>query len=86
MSTLLLDPPSLVREACNPVRPQSKEDGWEARETAQHGRLTLDELITGVWEGLAIREAVDCPACGGTMASRAAVRAGACRDCGSTLS
>ena len=37
-----------------------------------HSRLTLDDLITGVWEGLALHETVRCPACGGTMTSRAA--------------
>ena len=33
-----------------------------------HGRLTLDELITGVWEGLAVRGAVECPVCASPMA------------------
>ncbi|HST55442.1 MAG TPA: hypothetical protein VLJ42_06055 [Solirubrobacteraceae bacterium] len=59
-----------------------------------HSGLTLDDLITGVWEGLALHETVCCPACGGTMTSHSAVRAGAhdaleggaCDDCGVTLS
>jgi hypothetical protein len=56
-----------------------------------HGGLTLDDLIIGVWEGLAVRESVRCPACGGTMVSRSAAVGGVsghegdCRDCGATL-
>jgi len=52
-------------------------------------RLTLDDLLVGVWEGLRSDREVGCPVCGGAM--RAAPRtgrppvAGRCRDCGSTL-
>jgi hypothetical protein len=57
--------------------------------TGAHGWLTLDDLITGVWEGLAVRDAVRCPACGGTMASCPTVEAGVdeaeCLDCGAHL-
>jgi hypothetical protein len=31
------------------------------------GEPTLDELLTGVWEGLVAHRAVRCPACGGEM-------------------
>jgi DnaJ-class molecular chaperone len=55
-----------------------------------HSRLTLDDLITGVWEGLALHETVRCPACGGTMTSRPAAgggeaHEGSCVDCGVVL-
>jgi hypothetical protein len=52
--------------------------------------LTLDDLITGVWEGLSANESVRCPACGGAMAPRYAAGpgavGGACSNCRSTLS
>jgi hypothetical protein len=59
--------------------------------TDAHGGLTLDDLITGVWEGLAVRATVDCPVCASPMASRSAAAGddaptGTCRDCGSLLS
>jgi hypothetical protein len=58
-------------------------------QTEEHGGLTLDDLITGVWEGLAVHNSVHCPACGGTMVSRSAARAeaqeGDCGDCGARM-
>lgn len=70
--------------------------------TGAHGWLTLDDLVTGVWEGLAVCDTVRCPACGGAMASRAAAETdtrdltdghgpagaheGGCLDCGIRLS
>jgi hypothetical protein len=55
-----------------------------------HGRLTLDELITGVWEGLAVRDTVDCPVCASPMALSShggsdGKQAGSCLGCGSKL-
>ena len=61
-----------------------------ARLAGFRGRPTLDDLITGVWEGLGAREAVGCPACGGAMVPRYSAGAvpvgGVCRGCGSELS
>jgi hypothetical protein len=58
--------------------------------TDSRGGPTLDELITGVWEGLSANESVHCPACGGAMSPRYAAGpcavGGRCSDCGSTLS
>jgi hypothetical protein len=57
-----------------------------------HGGLTLDDLITGVWEGLAVRATVNCPVCANPMTSRPAGgdaptgASGACLTCGSRLS
>jgi hypothetical protein len=56
-----------------------------------HGGLTLDDLITGVWEGLAVRDTVNCPVCQGPMASpspagREDPLTGACIGCGTRLS
>lgn len=55
-----------------------------------HGRLTLDELITGVWEGLAVRGAVECPVCASPMALSSHgggddQQMGSCLGCGSKL-
>lgn len=56
-----------------------------------YDRLTLDDLVTGVWEGLAVRATVSCPVCAGPMASGsgeagAEMPMGACLSCGSQLS
>jgi ribosomal protein S27AE len=78
MSVLLLEPPP-VEAAADPM--------------SAHGRFTLDELLMGVWEDLAVRAIVHCPVCGGRMAAHenegardAPVRHGVCGDCGSRLS
>jgi hypothetical protein len=61
-----------------------------AGRTDAHGGLTLDELITGVWEGLAVRGTVNCPVCESPMTVRAhggsdEQLSGVCLDCGSQL-
>ena len=54
------------------------------------GEPTLDEIITGVWEGLAAHRAVVCPVCGGEMGPRYGAHArpigGRCHSCEATLS
>jgi hypothetical protein len=54
------------------------------------GEPTLDDLIAGVWEGLAVQETVTCPVCGEEMRPRYAAHArpvgGRCTSCGATLS
>ena len=56
---------------------------------SSHSRLTLDQLITGVWEGLSSHHTVTCPVCSGKMTPRYGSGArpvgGRCRRCGSTL-
>ena len=53
------------------------------------GETTLEELISGAWEGLAAHHRVPCPLCGGEMAAvfgaHARPAAGRCGDCGTTL-
>ena len=53
------------------------------------GGLTLDELITGVWEGLSAGRTVRCPACGGALAPAGEPgrrpAGGSCADCGTRL-
>lgn len=90
MSTLLVDP-QLELEGL------SSDDGEDLfvvtslpNVTDTSGRLTLDDMITGVWEGLSLAGIGSCPACGGTMRLRRAARTDlsecACRDCGASLS
>jgi hypothetical protein len=53
------------------------------------GEPTLDELIAGVWEGLAAHRSVACPLCGGDMKPNYGAHArpigGRCRSCETTL-
>jgi hypothetical protein len=54
------------------------------------GEPTLDELLVGIWEGLAAHRIVSCPACGSDMrpeyGAHALPIAGCCQGCGATLS
>jgi hypothetical protein len=55
------------------------------------GGATLDDLLSGAWEGLtAAASSTACPVCGGALEPRwsagAGVVGGRCRDCGSELS
>ena len=54
------------------------------------GRATLEDVLSGAWEGLAAHRTVSCPVCGGEMAPRygaggAAPVGGRCTSCHSTL-
>ena len=44
------------------------------------GRLTLEQLLDGVWEGLRAAGVADCPVCGSER-----LRPAGCEDCGSRL-
>ena len=50
---------------------------------------TLEDLISGAWEGLSAAGAIACPVCTGPMTPRwsagAGVVGGRCGDCGTTL-
>ncbi len=55
------------------------------------GGATLDDLVSGAWEGLsAAASSTACPVCRGELEARwsagAGVVGGRCRDCGSELS
>jgi hypothetical protein len=54
-------------------------DGFASRDA----RLTLEERISSVWEGLSSTGTADCPVCRGTL-ERAGHR-GVCTSCGSSL-
>jgi hypothetical protein len=49
------------------------------------GRLTLEQRLDGVWEGLHAAGVADCPVCGGRMESGADGE-GRCGGCGTSLS
>jgi hypothetical protein len=50
------------------------------------GEVTLESLLSSVWEDLAARASAACPVCGGELAGRPHLGAPArCRDCGSKL-
>ncbi len=46
--------------------------------------LTLDNVLTRVWEDLSARGTAGCPVCGEAMVAH--LGAGACMGCGSVLS
>jgi hypothetical protein len=54
------------------------------------GAPTLDDLLSGAWEGLVSASPTSCPVCDGELVPRwsagAGVVGGRCRDCGSELS
>jgi hypothetical protein len=56
---------------------------------AMGGEPTLEELIAGVWEGLAVHGTSSCPVCGAEMKARFGAHArpvdGRCAGCGATL-
>jgi hypothetical protein len=40
---------------------------WMPMSESPHGEQTLDDLVAGVWEELAVRGLARCPLCGGEM-------------------
>jgi hypothetical protein len=54
------------------------------------GEPTLEDLVSGVWEGLAAQGRAACPLCGGEMLPGYAAHArpveGRCQDCGTAIS
>jgi hypothetical protein len=75
------------REAA-PVAVAGDQRGHERRGGASGGP-TLDDLVVGVWEGLAAHRSVACLACGEAMTPRygagPAPVGGRCQGCGTTI-
>jgi hypothetical protein len=90
MTALLLERSPVLDEGFERDARRRLDGALLAGKTDAHGRLTLDDLITGVWEGLAVRATVNCPVCAGPMASRFPSSedepTGTCLSCGSRLS
>ena len=70
-------------------RDPAPQGGTLRDDRSLHNRLTLDQLINGVWEGLSSHHTVTCPVCSGKMTPRYGSGArpvgGRCKRCGSTL-
>jgi ribosomal protein L37AE/L43A len=66
---------SLAETARSPQRRVQCTDG---------GRLTLEQSLASVWEGLSAVGAADCLVCGDQMERRGAV--GVCGGCGTKIS
>jgi tRNA(Ile2) C34 agmatinyltransferase TiaS len=66
-----------------PLVPQGGSSNERLRRS-DGGRLTLEQRLDRVWEGLLAAGAAECPLCGGDMERSGA--AGRCGDCGSTIS
>jgi hypothetical protein len=91
MSTLLLERSPALDEGFERDAPFRLDMALYAGTTDAYGRLTLDDLITGAWESLAVRGTVTCPVCTGSMTVQGPGRegdapTGACLGCGSQLS
>lgn len=91
MTTLLLERSWALDEGFERHTHRRLDGVLLAGQMDAHGRFTLDDLITGVWEGLAVRGTVNCPICESPMASRSPVSGddspmGTCLSCGSRLS
>lgn len=94
MSTLLLErPPVFAHDfECSPCDPGDRptDSASAPGRDGAYDRLTLDDLVTSVWEGLAVRATVCCPVCAGPMVSTSGeagvgTPVGACLSCGSQL-
>jgi len=72
---LFVDPPRKLGSAG--VRRPSESSGG--------GRLTLEQKLDGVWEGLRAGGAAECPLCRGPMAGVTAEAGARCGDCGTSL-
>ena len=66
-----------------PLAPEREQDGAAARSDGD--RLTLEQRLDSVWEGLSTAGVAACVVCGGRL-ERTAGGHGRCRGCGSTLS
>jgi ribosomal protein L37AE/L43A len=87
MSTL--SPPRLFDLPLTPER-EREHTNFDRSEhvrssSSDGGRLTLEQRLDRVWEGLSAAGAASCPVCHGRLERTASGR-GRCRSCGSTLS
>jgi hypothetical protein len=75
----LAAPPRLAQL---PLAPESGGTHERLRRS-DGGRLTLEQRLDRVWEGLLAAGAAECPMCGSEMEQTAG--AGRCTGCGTTL-
>ncbi len=78
-------PPASVER----LEPRAADSAGSQR-GASGGGPRLDDLVAGLWEGLAARRVVECPVCSAEMHPAYGVHSlpigGRCKGCGSTLS
>ena len=79
--TTLASPPRLFDL---PLAPAREQDDAAARSDGD--RLTLEQRLESVWEGLSAVGAAVCPVCDGKLEATRAAPGGVCRTCGSSLS
>ena len=79
-------PPRLAQLPLSPQRkpPETRAPQRAPRRAHGGGRLTLEQRLDRVWEGLLAAGAAECPLCGSEMERSGA--AGRCTSCGTTLS
>jgi len=85
--------PALAEPLFDLLSPDADERSGERFEPqdagARGGGLTLEQLVSRAWEGLARRETVLCPVCSGVLRPQpgagAAPVEGRCEGCGTTL-
>jgi hypothetical protein len=82
MTALTLDRPGVPRRETGEPAPSLFDDVG--------GEPTLDEVLSGAWEGLAAHQHVACPVCGGDMTPEYGAHArpigGRCGSCQTHLS
>ena len=74
-------PPRLAQLPLAPADGSSQE----RLRRSDGGRLTLEQRLDRVWEGLLAAGAAECPMCGAEMERTSGTDAGACTGCGTTL-
>ena len=72
---------------CAPADRTIRSQGGERASSHVHagGRLTLEQRLDSVWEGLRAGGAGSCPVCHGELASAAGAATARCGGCGSVL-
>ncbi|MFL5909498.1 MAG: hypothetical protein ACJ768_02855 [Gaiellaceae bacterium] len=80
--TTLTSPPRLFEFPLEREGTQT-QTAHERSRTSDGGRLTLEQRLDRVWEGLSAAGAAACPLCGGRMVR--ATEAAQCMGCGSRL-
>ena len=70
------------RPAQLPLAPEG-DSGHERLRRSDGGRLTLEQRLDRVWEGLLAAGAAECPLCGAEMERSG--DAGRCGGCGTTI-
>jgi hypothetical protein len=73
-----------VAQRLRPAPHSARRRGAPHTPLAAGGRITLDELVSGAWAGLAAGAPVACPVCDDRM-DPATAGSGSCRACGAEL-